>query len=109
MLRTDPGHPDQLPLDLTADLELERVIEARVAVRCEAEAVRWKFRLVAIETLMMGTLVAAAGIALGQPSMLVARAALVVTVSCFATGLLLLGLSAGSARLLTRFKRWRAS
>lgn len=102
-------HPDQLPLDLTAEDELERAIEARVAARCEAESVVWKFRLVSIETVMMGVLVAAAGIALDQPTMLVARAAVIVAASCFASGLLLLGLSAWSARLLTRFKRWRAS
>lgn len=108
-LRHTQPHPDQLPLELTADLELERIIEARVAERCEAESIRWKFRLVTLETLMMGALVAAAGIALGQPGMMVARAAILVAASCFATGLILLGLSAWSARLLIRFKRWRAS
>lgn len=109
MRRAHPSHCDPLPLDLTVDLELERMIEARVAARCETEAVRWKFRLVAIETVMLGALVAAAGIALGQPAMLVVRAGLIVAASCFFTGLLLLGLSAGSARLLTRFIRWRVS
>ncbi|WP_380871904.1 hypothetical protein ACFB49_28620 [Sphingomonas sp. DBB INV C78] len=108
MGRTHLSHPDQLPLELSVD-GLEREIEARVAARCEAESVRWKFRLVAIETVMMGALVAAAGIALDQPGMMVARAAVLVAASCFASGLLLLGLSAWSARLLTRFKRWRAS
>jgi len=108
-LRHPPPHPDQLPLDLTADIELERMIDARVAERCEAESIRWRFRLVTLETLMMGGLVAAAGLALGQPGLMVARAAILVAASCFATGLILLGLSAWSARLLTRFKRWRAS
>lgn len=102
-------HPDQLPLDLSSNDELEREIERRVAARCEAESVQWKFRLVAIETLMMGALVAVAGVALDQPGMLVFRAAVIVAASCFASGLLLLGLSAWSARLLTRFKQWRAS
>ncbi len=108
MARSRLSHPDQLPLELSADA-LEREIEARVAARCEAESVRWKFRLVAIENVMMGELVAVAGMALGQPMMMVARAALLVAASCLATGLLLLGLSAWTARLLTRFKRWRAS
>ena len=102
-------HPDQPPLSLVADEELERVIEARVAARCEAESFVWKFRLVALETVMMGALVAAAGIALEKPGAMVARAALLVAASCFASGLLLLGFSVWSARLLTRFKRWRAS
>ncbi len=109
MGRSRLSSPDQLPLDLIAEDELERVIEARVAARCEAESIAWKFRLVTIETVMMGALVAAAGIALNQPGMMVARAALLVAASCFASGLLLLGLSAWSARLLTRFKRWMAS
>jgi hypothetical protein len=109
MGRFQKPHPDQLPLSLTAEDELERIIEARVAARCEAESFVWKFRLVAIETVMMGALIAAAGIALDQPGAMVARAALLVAASCFASGLLLLGLSVWSARLLTRFKRWRAS
>ncbi len=107
-MRRTLAHPDQLPLELDAD-SLEREIERRVAVRCQAEAVRWKFQLVAIETLMMGTLVAVAGLALNQPALMVARAALMVAASCLATGMLMLGLSAWTARLIVRVKRWRAS
>lgn len=108
MGRPPLSHPDQLPLELSADA-LEREIEACVAARCEAESVRWKFRLVVIETVMIGALIAAAGIALDQPGMIVARAAALVAASCFASGLLLLGLSAWSARVLTRLRRRRAS
>lgn len=109
MARASAPHPDQLPLDLTADDALERLIEARVAARCEAESFVWRFRLIVLETIMMGALVAVAGVMLGQPGMLVARAAVLVAGTCFATGMILLGLSAWSARLLTRFKRWRAA
>ncbi|MDO7841733.1 hypothetical protein [Sphingomonas immobilis] len=86
-------------------LDLE--IEARVTARLERDAWMWRFRLVAIETLMLAALVAAAGLTLGQPVMVVLRAALIVGATCFASGLLLLSLSAGTARLLTRVRRWR--
>lgn len=102
-------HPDQLPLSLSSEDELEAIIEARVAARCEADSFIWKFRLVAIETVLMGALVFAAGMAIDQPLAMVARAAVLVAASCFASGFLLLVLSGWSARLLTRFRRRRAS
>jgi hypothetical protein len=108
MRKTPLPHPAQLPLNFESEAELERVIEARVAARCEAASFLWRFRLVSIETILMTVLVAAAGAALGQPAEMVIRAALLIGASCFATGLLLLCLSAWSARLLTRFRRWRA-
>jgi hypothetical protein len=100
MLRRAGPHPDQYPLALGADA-IEREIERRVTARCEAQATRWRFRLVLIETAMMATLGAAGGFALGQPARFVATSALVVAASCFLTGSLLLGLSLGSGRLLT--------
>ena len=36
-------HPDQLALELSPDADLETVIEARVAARAEADALRWAF------------------------------------------------------------------
>lgn len=108
MGRPQIPHPDQLHLGLTS-AELERVIEARVNARAEAEAWRWRFRLLTIESLMMGGLVLAAGLTLGQPTMLVLHATLIVAASCFASGILLLGLSAGTGKLWTRVRRWRAS
>lgn len=88
---------------------LEQIIEARVAARLENDAWRWRFRLLTIETIMMAGLVLAAGLTLHQPTVLVLRAALIVGASCFASGILLLGLSTGAGKLLTRFRRWRAS
>lgn len=101
--------PDQLPLLLSPDDELEAIIEARVAARCEADSFIWKFRLVTIETILMGALVVAAGMALDQPVAMVIRAELLIAASCFTSGFLLLILSGWSARLHARFKRWRAS
>lgn len=105
------SHPGTgtVPLHFTDAAELERVIEARLTERFEADAFRWRFRLISIETVMMMSLVAAAGTALGQPIDLVARASIVIGASCLSTGLILLGLSAWTSRLITRFRQWRAS
>lgn len=103
-----PPHPDQLPLDLDRDAAIARLVEARVAARAEALAWHWRFRVVAIEALMIAVLVAAAGWVLGQPAGAILQAALLVGASCFASGLLLLSVSAGTARLWSRFRRWRA-
>ena len=106
MFRSKP-HPDQLALELTADAELEAIVAARVAARAEADALRWRFRLIIIESVMMTTLVIAAGIALDQPTGMVVRGALVIGVSCFVTGLLLIGLTGAARRLMARWRRAR--
>jgi len=100
-------HPDQLALDLSADDDLEAIIATRVAARAEADALRWRFRLIVIEAVMMTTLVIAAGIALNQPTGMVVRGALVIGVSCFLTGLLLIGLTGATSRLMARWRRAR--
>lgn len=87
----------------------DRLLEAHVIVRLERDAWRWRFRLLTLETVMMAGLVLAAGLALHQPTLLVLRAALMVGASCFASGMLLLGLSTGTGKLLTRWRARRAS
>ena len=106
MARFTP-HPDQLPLNWSDNEAIEVIVEQRLAERFEAESFRWRFRLVMIETVMMGMLVLVAGLVLKQPTMLVLRAALLVAASCLATGLLLLSLSAGTAKLMRHLQRWR--
>ncbi|WBO21751.1 hypothetical protein [Sphingomonas abietis] len=102
------AHPDQLQLGWSdEDARIESLVEERLAARFEAESFIWRFRLVAIETVMMGMLVLVAGLLLKQPTLMVLRATLLVAASCFATGLLLLSLSAGTAKLLSRLKAWR--
>lgn len=108
-MRSSPSHPDQLLLELGKDDELERIIERRVAIRAEADAWRWRLRLVLIETLLMATLIVAAGIALDQPRGMVVRSALAVGGACFVSGLLLIGLSGVCGRLVSAFRRWRQS
>lgn len=106
MARFTP-HPDQLPLNWSDNEAIELIVEQRLAERFEAESFQWRFRLVMIETVMMGMLVLVAGLLLKQPTMMVLRASLVVAGSCLATGLLLLSLSAGTAKLMSRLRRWR--
>ncbi|PZR76904.1 MAG: hypothetical protein DI537_43805 [Stutzerimonas stutzeri] len=100
-------HPDQLPLNWSDNEAIEVIVEQRLAERFEAESFLWRFRLVVIETVMIGLLVLVAGLFLKQPTMMVVRASLIVAVSCFATGLLLLSLSAGTAKLMSRLRRRR--
>ncbi len=101
-------HPDQLPFEWSKDAQMERIIAARVAIRAEREAIRWRVRLICIETVMMGALVIATGFASSQPVARVLRAALFVGGACLGSGLLLIALSAGCSLLIARFRRWRA-
>lgn len=100
-----PARGDHPPLDLTTPAALEAEVERRVAARSQADAFTWRFRLILGETLMMGLLVAAAGLALHQAPLLVARAALLVAGSCLATGMLLLWLSSVTLRLAARLRK----
>ncbi|MCG2841313.1 hypothetical protein L6Q21_10000 [Sandaracinobacter sp. RS1-74] len=104
MLSRKPD-PDQLTLELGPDDELERLIDARVAERAEVQALHWRFRLIVIESVMMASLVLAAGIALEQPTGIVARGAAIVGLGCFVTGLIMIGLTGAVSRLLARWRR----
>ncbi|MET3435993.1 hypothetical protein [Sphingomonas sp. 1185] len=100
-------HPDQIMFDWSKDAQMERIIAARVAIRAEREAIHWRFRLICVETVMMGVMVAAAGITLDQPTARVVHAAIGVMLACLASGLLLIGLSAASSLIVARYRRWR--
>ncbi|WP_342250365.1 hypothetical protein [Sphingomonas sp. OTU376] len=106
MSRPVPPHPNQLPLCFDNADELDRLIETRVAERCAAEAGRWRFRLLVIESVLFATLVGVSGLLLRQPGALVLQATLLVGLSCFVSGILLLWLSSAGTRLLARLKRW---
>lgn len=106
MLKPKPD-PDQLALEFSPGDDLEAYIEARVAARAEADALRWRFRLVIIESVMLASLVLAAGVVLDQPIGLVLRGAGVVGAGCFVTGLILIGLTGAAGRLITRLRRPR--
>ncbi|MFM5929822.1 MAG: hypothetical protein ACKOPQ_02830 [Novosphingobium sp.] len=88
---------------------MERIIEARVSIRAEAAALRWRFRLILIESAGMAALVLGAGAALHQPMKLLLRAAGMVGGACLLSGLLLIGLSGLTGHLAARYRRWRNS
>lgn len=106
MLKRKP-HPDQFAFDLSKDAALERMIEARVAIRAENAALRWRFRLICIETVMIASLVLIAGLLLKQPTGLVVRGSLVVGGGCFASGVMLIGLSGLAGHLMSIYRQWR--
>lgn len=108
MMPKSSPHPDQLAIDWENDPAIEAIIEARVAKRAEAAAFQWRLRLVAIETCMMGGLVIAAGLALDQPPLQTIRTGLIVAAACFASGMLLIGLSGACGMLFSHFRQWRA-
>ena len=101
--------PDQLPLRLVenGDNDLERIVEARVAARAEADALRWRFRLVIIESLMIASLVLIAGAILGQPTALVLRGSAMVGAGCFLVDAHVLADLARVSRLLAKLRRPR--
>ncbi|TYC83817.1 hypothetical protein FMM79_19075 [Novosphingobium sp. BW1] len=106
-MRSRRAHPDQMSLDWSKDAEIERIIEARVAIRAETEAIRWRFRLIFVESLMMAALVLAAGLTLGQPTALLMRGAFLVGIACFASGMLLIVLSGVTCNILDHVRRRR--
>lgn len=112
MMRNPPpqpphARPSSPQLDLDLDPTIEALIEARAASLAQHQALFWRFRLVTIETLMMGALILCAGLALHQPATMVLRAAVMVSAGCFASGMLLIGLSGAFDRGLDHFARWR--
>lgn len=102
------SHLDSPPFEWSRSAEVERIIEARVAIRAEAAAIRWRFRLILLETVMMAALVLVSGLLLKQPTFIVLRASALVGGACLASGLLLIGLSGATGLLVSRFRRWRA-
>ena len=94
-------------LEFEPDPALEAMIEERALQIAKEEAVAWRFRLVTIETMMMGALVLAAGLALGQPALLVLRASVMVSAGCFASGILLIGLTGAADKAIARLRLWR--
>jgi len=107
--RSGNAELDRIVLTEAIEQEVERRVAERLYQYVEAHAFLWRFRLIGIETLMMGTLVAAAGFTLHQPAGQVIRSAVLVAGACFASGMMLVGLSAGTGRLVTRLRHWWAS
>jgi hypothetical protein len=108
-MRRSTPHPDQFALTFGRDSEIERIIEARVAIRAEHQAIRWRFRLIIIETAVLSVMIAAAGYFLGQPLGKILSSALLVALGCLASGFLLVILSGGISMAMSRALRWKAN
>ena len=107
MRRRGPS-PDQFLLDLETMLPSDRALfEAAVAAEAERRAFYWRFRLVAIETVMMASLVLVAGLLVDQPTALVVQASVTVGIACFVSGLLLIWLSSVMSGLMIRWRHRR--
>lgn len=104
-MRTPPDQ-NQTRFDFEPDPKLEALIEARAAAKAEAQAFQWRFRLVTIETMMLGFLVGAAGIALQKPPYLILRAAVMVAAGCFASGILLIGMTDAAGKSAKWLRNW---
>ncbi|MEC3947836.1 hypothetical protein [Sphingobium sp. HWE2-09] len=104
-MRTPPDK-NQPRFEFEPDPKLEALIEARAAAKAEAQAFQWRFRLVTIETMMLGFLVGAAGIALQKPPFLILRAAVMVAAGCFASGILLIGMTGAADRSAKWLRGW---
>lgn len=108
-MRKPPCPPIQLFTGFGKDSEIERIIEARVAIRAEAEAIRWRLRLIVIETAILTIMVLLAGWLLDQPLASVLRSGLLVCAGASTSGIVLVGLSGGVSMGLSRFARWKAA
>lgn len=95
-------------IDVMAPAE-RALFDAAVAAAAERQAVRWRFRLIAIETVMLTMLVLVSGLLVGQPQGMVIRASLTVGMACLLTGLLLIWLSGLTSRLMLRWRQRRAA
>jgi hypothetical protein len=91
------------------DSEIERIIEARVAIRAQAQAIHWRLRLILVESGMLAMTILVAGGLMGQPLGRILGSALLVAAGCLSSGLLLVGLSGGASIAVSRVCRWKAN
>lgn len=109
MRRRPTSNPGQLSLDWEKDPAIQARIEELVAQRAEGQSFYWRLRLMMIESVLMGSLVIAAGMTLKQPTAQVITSGCLVATACLVSGMILIGLSAlcavGFARLRKRWAR----
>jgi hypothetical protein len=106
-----PGLPSHLRRRSTGanwnvsdDEAIDQYIEARVAERARAQAARWRFHLVAAESVVLAMAVLIAGAVLGQPPMMVLRGALFVGLGSLVTGGLAIVVASAISRLSSRMR-----
>lgn len=100
-------HPDQLPIHYGQSESPQPLPSQLAAIEAEREAIRWRLRLVFIESVMMAALLLGAGLAMNHGFRTALQNAVLVGIACLLTGMLLIGLSALTSRLLTRMSLWR--
>ncbi|MDE8654461.1 hypothetical protein [Novosphingobium album (ex Liu et al. 2023)] len=100
-----------MPIVFGQNEATERMIEARVAIRAENEAVRWRLRLIVTESILMTALVLGGGLAMNLPTLVAVRSSALIGIACLATGVLLIGLSVVAGHLISRVRvkltQWR--
>lgn len=89
--------------------QVEQMVEARAAQLAEGQALYWRIRLVAIETVLLGLLVLITGLLVGQPVMTVMRAAILVAAACLASGMVLIALTDATSHGWKRLRRRKPS
>lgn len=99
-------HPEQLPVAVgdthaKGPMTSEQIIKAHHVTEAERDAIRWRLRLVVIESIMMTALLLGAGIAMHHGPGTALRNAVLVGLACLLTGVLLILLSAATSRAVT--------
>ncbi|NKJ00359.1 hypothetical protein [Novosphingobium sp. SG707] len=100
-------HPDQLSILYGQSESPQPLHPPLTTFEAEREAVRWRARLVLIESVMMAALMLGAGLAMNHGFRTALQNAVLVGIACLLTGMLLIGLSALASRLLMRLSRRR--
>lgn len=99
MSRYSP-HPDQKSLTCTQRAQLEEVFAARASIQAEAQALRWRLRLIALESAMMAAFLFGGSLALHLSLPTALRNAALFGGGCFVAASLIIGLATVTGRLL---------
>lgn len=101
MMSRHSHHPDQMSLTFAQRAELEDFIEARASVQAEAQALRWRLRLIALESAMMAAFLFGGSLALHQSFLRAMRNAALTGAGCLFVGCLAMGFASMTGRLLS--------
>jgi hypothetical protein len=96
------SHPDQIKLAFGHTQEVDELVEKRAAAQAEAQALYWRLRLVALESVMMAALLFGALGALTHDWLTALRNAAMVGALCLIAGLSTVCLAGLAGQLLTR-------
>lgn len=100
MNRLSP-HPDQIKLAFGEAQDVDELVEKRAAAQADAQALYWRLRLVALESLMMAALLFGALGALTHDWLTALRNAAIAGALCLIAGLATVCLAGLAGQLLT--------